>query len=77
MNLQDIGKADRLVSLSNGAEVVEYFDKIFEDIKSNPNRPNVTSIQPVALLLLDINMPIMTGIETLTAVKEKFQIFNK
>ena len=35
------------------------------------------SIQPVALLLLDINMPVMTGIEALSIIKKKFKETNK
>ena len=34
-------------------------------------------IQPVALLILDICMPILDGMETVKRVKEKFRQFNE
>ena len=45
---------------SNGKEVVDFFDKLLRDIHSSSKS---SYIQPVALVLLDINMPIMTGLE--------------
>ena len=35
------------------------------------------AIQPVPLLLLDINMPMLNGMETLKLVKEKFRLVNE
>ena len=58
---------------SNGQEVIDYFDKLFQDINKKTQRP----IQPVSLLLLDINMPILDGMETCKRVKMKFEEFNK
>ena len=59
---------------ANGQEVVDYFDSLLEDIKQNDSQVSrMTPQQPVALLLLDINMPIMSGMEALKAIKEKFR----
>ena len=33
--------------------------------------------QPVSLVLLDINMPILNGLETLKLIKEQYSIYNK
>ena len=33
--------------------------------------------QPVALLLLDINMPVMSGIEAISIIKKKFAQINE
>ncbi len=60
--LQDYGLAERLVMFANGQEVVDYFDELLDDKNEIP-------IQPVSLLLLDINMPILDGLETLRLVK--------
>ena len=38
---------------------------------------DLSPVQPVSLLLLDINMAVMSGIETLVHVKEMIFKFNK
>ena len=48
--------------------MLKYFDEI---LKSTPIDENVP-FQPVTMLLLDIQMPIMNGLETMKLVKEKF-----
>ena len=60
--------------MNDGKDVVEYFEKYFTEINSNDQ---VTPLQPVSLLLLDINMPILNGIDTLRTVKEIFERQNK
>ena len=35
------------------------------------------TLQPVALLLLDINMPIMTGMEVMLRLKKKYKEMNE
>ena len=76
MNFQDVGLEDKLLIMSNGKEVVDYIDRIFESIADNTEEEE-TPYQPVSLLLLDINMPIMDGLETLKLVKEKFRKLNE
>ena len=39
--------------------------------------PKVGSKQPVSLLILDVNMPIMHGLETSQKVKELYDAHNK
>ena len=67
----DLGLSDRLQMFSNGKEAVIYFDRILSDCKQQ--RQNVVNNQPVSLILLDINMPIMTGIEAITIIKQKYE----
>ena len=59
---------------SNGKEAVIYFDRILSDCKQQ--RQNFVNNQPVSLILLDINMPIMTGIEAITIIKQKYEEAN-
>ena len=59
---------------SNGQEVVDYIDKLLEDIEMGRSEPKT---QPVALLLLDINMPLLSGMEACKLVKEKYHKLNK
>ena len=35
------------------------------------------SLQPIRLVLIDFNMPIMSGFEAITAIKKKFEEFNE
>lgn len=73
LNFDDIGLAEKLVLFSNGLEVVNYFTKILENIDV---RREEKTVQPVSLLLLDINMPILDGFETLKQVKQLITVFN-
>ena len=73
-HFQTMDIADKLITMNDGKDVVEYFEKYLTEIKSNDQ---VTPLQPVSLLLLDINMPILNGIDTLRAVKEIFELQNK
>ena len=61
---------DRLITFSDGKEVIDYFENLLNvlDSQGHEERP----VQPVSLLLLDINMPIINGIETLKQIKGKF-----
>ena len=72
--LQDIGLAHRLVMVSNGQEVLDYFDNVLENLDLEQDR--AVPLQPVSLLLLDINMPLLSGLQTLVLLKEKFKKLN-
>ena len=74
----DLGLADRVVILSNGGEALSFFESFFECLKNNDSKRNTTSnhYQPISLLMLDINMPIMTGMEVCKAVKQFYSKHN-
>ena len=59
MKFRELGIEDKLVIFGNGKEVVEFFDSILQ----HPDE-----IQPVSLLILDINMPIYNGMKALKLV---------
>ena len=69
VKFQELGIEDKLVLFSNGKEVVEYFMTILND--------STTTVQPVSLLLLDINMPIYDGIQAIRLIKESYQRVNE
>ena len=70
----DIGLEKKLTVFSNGEQVIAYFDKLLNDIheRDDEEDENIVPFQPVSLLLLDIDMPIMDGAETVKILKEKF-----
>ena len=70
MHFQDLGLLDRFMIFSDGQELVQYFDTLLGDYEKSNCEPQ---LQPVSLLLLDINMPILDGIETQKLIMEKFQ----
>ena len=76
MNLEDMDIAYNLIMFQDGLEAVNYFNQLLEDLQTelkfdkNPHKNGV--IQPVSLLILDVNMPILNGIQVLMQVKEKF-----
>ena len=69
MKFRELGIEDKLVVFANGKEVVEYFGSILQDSETD-------TVQPVSLLILDINMPIYNGMKALTLIKEMYQQFN-
>ena len=72
LNFEDIGLGDKLTMFSNGSDVVQHFDDLLKK-QSSVEMP----FQPITMLLLDIQMPIMTGMQTMKLVKEKFERCNK
>ena len=72
MNFQDMGIPEKLKTFSDGKAVADYFERLLDDEESAQE-----CIQPVSLLLLDINMPIENGIQALVRIKEAYQRLNK
>ena len=72
LNFKELGKPDKLEMFSDGKETVDFFDGLlnqFEEYRDSSNK----TLQPVSLLLLDINMPLVNGIDALKQIKEKFR----
>ena len=71
--IADRDLSDRLQIFSNGQEVVDYFEELLKGLSEK----NLSSIQqPVSLVLIDINMPILSGLETVPIIKRQFAEFN-
>ena len=68
MNFSDLGIENKLVQFSNGKDAVDYFRKLLD-----PTDDKQSSILPVSLLLLDINMPIVDGLECAKSIKELYR----
>ena len=65
-HFKDLGIEDRLIMFTNGHEVVEHFKGILNAEESQKSIRR----QPIPLLLLDVNMPVLNGLETLIQVKQ-------
>ena len=80
LNFMDIGLENRLEMFSNGVEVLNKFEEMFDKF-TNSGIPNHAlgvrgAFQPVSLLLLDINMPIMSGMQVCKAVRQLYKQYN-
>jgi CheY-like chemotaxis protein len=62
--LQDIGKNYEISEVSNGQEALDYL----EEAKSKDNLPS--------LVILDMNMPVLNGKETLSIIKKDESLKN-
>ena len=71
MQLKEIGLDERVDMFSNGQDVIDYFETLLDQFTGA-----ATNVQPVVLLLLDIQMPIVDGIDTLLKVKALFEEHN-
>ena len=75
-NFEELKIGQQLISFSNGQDVIDYLQKILDEIKMEDLAYIPLPIQPVALVLLDINMPILDGFETLGKTKAVFKEAN-
>lgn len=76
MNFSDIGIRDRLTMFSGGLATVTWFREMLNHINLQDLKGDKV-IQPVSLLILDINMPDITGIEVLKHVKKAYDDINE
>ena len=73
----EIGVLDRVVFCKNGEEVVEYFQRIFYEIQTETEDLDIhLCTRPITLLLMDINMPFKSGLESKKEVCKMFEDFN-
>ena len=56
--------------------MIDYLSKILDELKIEDLAEIPLPIQPIALCLLDINMPLLDGFQTLSKVKAVFKEAN-
>ena len=74
MSLQDlnISNTNRLKMFTNGQEVIDFLQNLLAYVQNDDQEESQAPRQPVTLVLLDINMPILNGLETMKLIKEMF-----
>ena len=78
LNFTDWGIEDKLTIFADGKAVVSFFEGILKKLEGQqPNEGGEKVIQPISLLLLDINIPIINGIEVCLRVKSMFKEYNE
>ena len=71
----DIGIPDSLITFSDGEGVVKYFEQYLKS-RRDCEYEIAHSAPSIALVLLDINMPVMNGFQTLERIKQLFNQHN-
>lgn len=66
---------EKLAVFTDGQSVVNHVFEVLDnlDLRLKDNKP---VIQPISLLLLDINMPQLTGIEACKQIRRKYDEIN-
>ena len=59
---QDLGITERFKLFSNGQEVLNFLHSLFDEQTFVRPENSAQFIQPIKLILLDINMPILDGL---------------
>ena len=73
---EDLKIGQKLTLFNDGQDVIDHLDDRLTDIKID-DVESTRPVQPYSLLLLDINMPIKNGFDTLNEVKELYAKHNK
>ncbi len=75
MNLKEFNLLEKLVTFSDGKDLVQYTERLLRNLIETQTlsffkgRP----VYPVSLILIDINMPTMNGMQTLKTIKRNFE----
>ena len=57
LNFKELGIPDRLVTFSDGKNVVDYIDNVLGELITHEPDFSQRPLWPISLVLLDINMP--------------------
>ena len=71
-HFSDIGLGEHLRTFNDGQSAIQYIEMVLDGLQD----PNIVHEQPITLLLLDVQMPLMNGFETLKFVKEAYKKHN-
>lgn len=63
--------------MNTGKETIDYFEELLKCLTDDTNFDAKSQNQPIALLLLDINIPIVSGIDVLVRVKDVYKKTNQ
>ena len=76
----DFDLSGRFKTYVNGKMLLDAFDQIlgtFDELQELSDSTLKQTLQPVTVVFLDINMPVIDGLETAKLLKEKVDTFNK
>ena len=77
MSFEELGISNRLLTFSDGQKTIDMFTQIIGDLDQlDASLLGDQPYQPVALLLLDINMPHVSGIEAIKVIRQLYRDVN-
>ena len=68
----DLGIGENLRTFNDGLSAIQHVETVLAGIQD----PEIVQEQPITLLLLDVQMPLMNGFETLRFVKDAYAKHN-
>ena len=71
-HFSDLGIGEKLSTFNDGLSAIQHVETVLSGIQD----PDVVHEQPITLLILDMQMPLMNGFETLKFVKEAYAKHN-
>lgn len=63
--------------MNTGKEAIQYFEELLKSITDDSNIDEMSQLQPITVLLLDINIPIVNGVDVIVRVKDLYEEANK
>ena len=75
MNFTEIDILEKLVVFSDGEPTVAYFEQVLGELNASTVEKQEKVIQPVSLLILDLNMPY-NGLEAIKSIKNLYEKTN-
>ena len=73
LSFNELGLSDKLLTFADGQQVVDYFEDMLKLIQNNSSED---CLQPVALLLIDMNMPHVHGLDASKMIKDLYEKVN-
>ncbi len=73
---KNLGLSNRLIVFSDGKKVVDFFQKLYIEQTLRPATVQGDVLQDVAIVILDINLPVMPGNEVIVQLKVFFDTNN-
>ena len=71
-HFSDLGIGENLKTFNDGLSAIQHVETVLAGIQD----PEIVQEQPITLLLLDVQMPLMNGFETLRFVKDAYAKHN-
>ena len=78
MIIHELNLQERFLTFSDGKQVLDVLEEYLNTLSLIDYDPAIKKpMQPISILILDINMPVMDGMECVEKTKTLFSAFNE